>query len=519
MNKRDEKIDSIKEDIADKHGKFVYTENLLDINKRNPTDPNLWEYDSENGSIIMNGSEYSNMIFEVNIQKTGKVIFSFVLSESGNYSINASIRSGSTKLADQTYTNSGKDGLKVISANIEEVGIYRFMFCGTKANSHAVFSEIMVNIGKRIEYVPHKILLVDKINKIEERIPSSVSDNIKSYNYSAMLQYIDEIKQEKCDLAVSVITDTHNAQTESMCLMTMLANSGAVDLCLNLGDTIPTYFETRKEALDCISNIFDTAESYLTGACLYHLKGNHDSNLHTVSESEFMIDDRLFYNHSRARTKVGYAKSGKNYGFIDFETAKIRVVFLDANDIFDPDGNPLVDGKNTMIQQEQFEWFANTALNFSNVKNKQDWAVIIASHDSLSQLSASIFGQIIERFLSGSSGNVFGTTSTGGYENRVSFNVDYTEQGGLDIICSIHGHHHKDMIRNFTSTIQKKQIYVACDGMIGSAMYDDNGTTAYYNRHSGTIEEHIIDTLLIDKANRSIKIKRFGIGSDREVQY
>ena len=50
-------------------------------------------------------------------------------------------------------------------------------------------------------------------------------------------------------------------------------------------------------------------------------------------------------------------------------------------------------------------------------------------------------------------------------------------------------------------------------------MYDDNGTSAYYNRHSGTIEEHIIDTLLIDKANRSIKIKRFGIGSDREVQY
>ena len=85
------------------------------------------------------------------------------------------------------------------------------------------------------------------------------------------------------------------------------------------------------------------------------------------------------------------------------------------------------------------------------------------------------------------------------------------------MICEVNGHHHKDMIRELGTT-GIKQVYVACEGP-ASASYDNNGETVYYDRVRGTTDEHLIDTLVLDKTAGKVYFKRFGIGTDREITY
>ena len=104
----------------------------------------------------------------------------------------------------------------------------------------------------------------------------------------------------------------------------------------------------------------------------------------------------------------------------------------------------------------------------------------------------------------------------GGYENTMSYDVHYSSQGAMNVICCINGHHHVDMIKPITSESDINQIYIACDGMDGSACYrDESGNTVYYDRTKGTITEHIIDTLVYNKKDNTITMKRLGVGSDR----
>ena len=50
----------------------------------------------------------------------------------------------------------------------------------------------------------------------------------------------------------------------------------------------------------------------------------------------------------------------------------LRILFLDTSDIFDEDGNPLTTGFNTLISQDQLNWFCNKALNFMDKEDKEE---------------------------------------------------------------------------------------------------------------------------------------------------
>lgn len=349
-------------------------------------------------------------------------------------------------------------------------------------------------------------------------LKDSVSLGIMPYNLTGLNSYIETIVGMNGDVILPLVTDIHGGYPDTYAVINYLANSGIGNYMFEMGDMIQSSYPTRAEAVAYLRKSIRTIAYTKTNTPIILLQGNHDTNPVSGTDTSKNITQEIFYNLSMARSKDVQQPSQKAYGYVDIDAAKVRIIYLNTSDIYSPTtGDALVTGQYTMIQQGQLDWFTGTALNFSDKGTPTDWSVIIVSHDSLSQIAAYTFAAILTAFTSGTTASGTQTVTVGTYSNVLNFDCDYTNQGGIDVICEVNGHHHKDMIRELGTT-GIKQVYIACEGP-ASASYDDNGTTVYYTRNRGTTDEHLIDTLVLDKANRKVYFKRFGVGEDREISY
>ncbi len=337
------------------------------------------------------------------------------------------------------------------------------------------------------------------------------------YVKKAADEYMDEIELDAYDLVMPIITDVHSDLPYSYDLHNYLSAKGFADVAFNLGDNIPDHYSTKARAIEELRKVMHSEFYNPRKSEVYVLCGNHDYNPVNNNDPDYTINQALYYSISLARTKKGYAGSGKNYGYLDLDAPKIRLIWLDSGDIFDNEtGEPLTTGTNTIVQQEQFTWFCNVALDFSDKADRADWAVITLSHDALSALSDTGFATVIKAFMDGTSAS--GTAYCVGRGTTIpqEYNVDFTSQGGMEYICHLNGHYHDDNATQLGNT-GRWQIYIPCDNL--TAYYYDNGTRTAYTRTPGTIEEHCIDTVCIDKKTKSIIMKRLGVGSDRTFSY
>ena len=290
------------------------------------------------------------------------------------------------------------------------------------------------------------------------------------------------------------------------------------DYFFELGDVIVSTFATRLEAAEYLHKSFGRMDYANNGTPIVFLMGNHDTNPLTSVDATKNVTQEQFYGLSKARTKRLTQKTNKAYGYIDIDNAKVRLIYLNTSDIFSATtGEALVSGRNTMIQQDQITWISDVALNFEDKSNPSEWSVIIFTHDSLSQIAGNLFADMLTAFKNGTAASGSYNITVDNYSYTLTLDCDFTDQGQCTVICEVNGHHHKDMIRELGTT-GIMQVYIACEGD-ASASYDDNGTTVYYERTLGTTDEHLIDTLVLDKANRKVYFKRFGVGNDREITY
>lgn len=367
-----------------------------------------------------------------------------------------------------------------------------------------------------VQTVGEKVLISENLSLIE--LKNNISQNIFDYNKRALDEYIINISQIKGDLIIPIVTDIHGGYPDTFDVLNYLALSGIGNYFFELGDVIKSTYPTRNEAAEYLRWAFAKMDYANSDTEFVYLQGNHDTNPLAGIETSKNITQEMFYNLSKARTKHFDQPINKAYGFIDVEKAKVRIIYLNTSDIYSEiTGDALVSGKKTMIQQTQVDWLVDHALNFEDKTTPSEWSILIFTHDSLSQVAGGMFGDILNAFKTG--GTVSGTypLTVDSYSYCISVHCDFSNQGALTVICEVNGHHHKDMIRELSGT-GIKQVYVACEGD-ASACYDDNGTTVYYNRVLGTTDEHLIDTLILDKTNRKVYFKRFGVGSDREISY
>ena len=349
-------------------------------------------------------------------------------------------------------------------------------------------------------------------------LADSLSASIMPYNLTGLKAYIDEVAAMNGDVVLHLVTDIHGGYPDTYAVINYLANAGIGNYMFEMGDVIKNTYPTRAESVAYLRDSFHTMAYTKTNTPIIILQGNHDTNPLAGTDTSKNVTQEIFYDLSMARTKETKQLLKKAYGFVDIDNVCVRVIYLNTSDIYDAStGNALVTGQYTMIQQGQIDWLIGTALNFADKETPTDWSVIIVSHDSLSQIASSAFSNIMTAFKTGSTANGSQTVTVGTYSNVINYTCDFTSQGALNVICEVNGHHHKDMIRELGTT-GIKQVYVACEGP-ASASYDNNGETVYYDRVRGTTDEHLIDTLVLDKTAGKVYFKRFGIGTDREITY
>ena len=234
------------------------------------------------------------------------------------------------------------------------------------------------------------------------------------------------------------------------------------------------------------------------------------------------------------------------YFYKDFERSKIRVIVLQTQDVFNDDGSVVDTVNNTSlnprIQQKQFSWFCNKALDFMDKgEDRTNWAVVIVSHVNvtLGGISGGSIGNeqcvlirgVINAFMTG---GIYDATTPDGFMFPLSASVDFTEQGAVDFICSINGHVHADtamdigeVIDGFTGydepAISRPSIQVSsANGTLGMKDYSASALKDYFilpERVEGTISCECFDIFSIDRKNRKIKTIRFGAGENREIDY
>lgn len=366
-------------------------------------------------------------------------------------------------------------------------------------------------------------------------------DNIRKVVYDAVAKYADDIIKAESDLTIPIMTDVHwDKDKEPFAIFNYLANRGVGDYCFCLGDLLPKHYDNKTEATNTLKWMYESLNRPPIVSDLYTLIGNHDTNVVAtgqISDRSSMITNSELYSLSGARTKDGYYQARKNYGFIDIDRIKVRLIWLDCADVYDhATGERLSTNSEVMLQQEQYDWFGNVALKFTSKNNPQEWSVITLTHASFSNLAWDGLQKIVKAFIMGGRvDNYISTCTIGGANNQLVANVDYSEQGAMTYICNICGHAHYDAIVDLGGDTNVKEVYVPCM-RTGAVYYDDNPNRVFtveeiaeiianpenkklYEQNSEDETQNILDTMLLDKENRTVTFKRFGAGSDRQISY
>lgn len=342
-----------------------------------------------------------------------------------------------------------------------------------------------------------------------------------NYLKHAMDAYISEIQAGCYDAVIPINTDLHTEEADSYKMLAYMSESGAADMCLNLGDSVPTSYPTKAETIEFLKFVARYGWSRLSRCPLCILSGNHDNNSNSGKGIADWVLPREFYTYAGGRHE-NFAGTGKNYGYYDIESARIRVVMIDSTDLIEQDGTTKFEGYTTTgLQGEQFQWLIDNAFNFKNKLNPSEWNVITVSHDRLLSLNTS-FADVIHAMMEGTSVSGIAVRDYGpdGLIFRFPYSADFTQQGPVGYICHVNGHYHVDTA-SIMQGIGKYDIDIPTDNVITqrAGYIDVNGDKQNYTGTAGTITEHVMDTLCIDFKRRRIVMKRLGVGSDREFDF
>jgi hypothetical protein len=252
----------------------------------------------------------------------------------------------------------------------------------------------------------------------------------------------------------------------------------------------------------------------------------------TYSDETALSKNEVFDCFNRHLNRVAVFDEGNPYGgyyYVNFSASKIRVIVLNTSDIWNSAGTITKHYKQAMtIQQAQVDWFMNKALDFSNVQNKEDWGVLVLSHNLVNTENLSnVIIPILVAFKNGEAINTSVTLNTAyGSEEKdvISIVHDFTQQGSIDVIGSLEGHTH--VYREYptnTPTIgarQVREVTFDADNKTFNQKYfkefDSLPAGDYYVEASHVI---LPFTLSNNYTNVILKYKGYGISSLREATF
>lgn len=301
------------------------------------------------------------------------------------------------------------------------------------------------------------------------------------------------------------------------------ANTAPFDICavVNAGDAItPFGVRPKSDALERLEKFF--AEAKRSNSPFIFAKGNHDTN-DWNNLTENVLDDNdwsnIFYDF--AEEKYGIVRQVKKNGskstwhYRDIEDMKIRIISVDVQDTDKKAKNEegfckYYGGKSFYISNEQINWIAHTALNFSDKQDK-NWGVIVAFHQipgDKDEYPNAVMGLL--RMLSAFNKGEYYTFTHKNETNEffdTDVSVDFGCVGDNDakphIICCLIGHFHEDRFELIEGINTIKILNSSCT---------DCCSDARVARIPGTVTQNCFSVLNIDTRKRKIRLFRYGAG-------
>lgn len=337
-------------------------------------------------------------------------------------------------------------------------------------------------------------------------------------------------------------------------------NSNLIDFTILNGDIIDGNIN-KNIPINLLPKAIKTAIGKGTTPLLPCL-GNHDTNFYgwidgasaEINREQLITPTEwtdIALKHLQNEVMFDENNPNGGYFYKDFDNHKIRVIVLNTSDFFD-DNNylPFQEPVNVDVRQKQFTWFCNTALNFMDKTDKSEWGVIVSAHGNLIGNSGAVLGSLVSIMPDGTAsfangqqfigvlnafknGGTYSKTTNAGSPFQIISNVDFTEQGAIDLICTINGHSHLDWvidrngikgISNCNSATARRSTYPETGGIdIAVSPYRGEVSTAPDRHINPYPTNELINTAFtvfeIDRQNRKIYTTRFGAGVDRIISY
>lgn len=296
-----------------------------------------------------------------------------------------------------------------------------------------------------------------------------------------------------------------------------------LDLVVHGGDLVgggPT--ETVSTTYEHVNEYSSIMQNYINEPALW-LIGNHDDVPYQVTANRLTQAQTFELFGSKNAAAGATYNTNCNYGYLDFENDKIRVIYLDTHDrrswesaYSETTESDYLDILN--IGSEQLNWLANTALDFSTKANPSDWGIVVVSHAELDKLNGTYTEPttgktynyntinaltILEAYAKGKSGTITHNNESVSYDFR---NVNDT----ASIYCAVYGHGHK-----YADRVVNGIQLICCPNISnGRERASDNGVT--YHK---TIEGTAFCTITVDTAANKIYADNYGAGYGRVFDY
>ena len=292
-----------------------------------------------------------------------------------------------------------------------------------------------------------------------------------------------------------------------------------LDLVVHGGDlTTGSPDSTVSDTYNQMNKYRSIAEKYISTPSLW-LIGNHDDAPYQ-STPQRLTQAQTFALFGSKNSEAGAVYNQNcNYGYLDFNHKKMRVIYLDTHDKRDWGTVRAESGSPAFLNvcnvgAEQLKWLVDTGLNFTDKENPAEWGIIITSHAELDsksgiytdptsgltyQYNTSYVLKILNAYQQGQMGTIF--------HNGISIAYDFSNQSNqAKIYCAVNGHGHK-----YTHRITNGIQIIGCPNIYnGRERVSDDGVT-----YKKTIEGTSFCVITIDPDSGSIYADSYGAGYDR----
>ena len=325
-------------------------------------------------------------------------------------------------------------------------------------------------------------------------------------------------------------TDTGNAATTlAGQLLNQIGKRTPYDFIVHGGDFSTGAWNTTKQlSFEQIEDYTELTSEADKGVPSIWCAGNHDDAPYQATAGRVTQKELFGLVGRKNRMSGAVCPNGCNYGYMDLENRKLRVIYLDTDDKRNWGTVSVGNGATAPaylnahnVSGAQLQWLANTGLDFADKENPAEWSIVVVSHVVLNisgtitdAVSGTVYAhstenatKILNAYRTGKSGSIT--------HNGVTVNYNFTTvQSKATVICAVHGHNHKFGSETLTGGI----LSIGCPNVMnGRERASDDGNT--YTKTAGTADGTSFCILTIDRENCVIYADCVGAGYDRDFEY